>query len=387
MVRHELDEYPVVKKDQGSVGIVETRYMKFFEQPNPLVLTNGSELSPVQVAYETYGELDENKENAILILHALTGSAHAAGYHSASDEKPGWWDSMIGPGKAFDTDRYFIISPNILGSCYGTTGPCSINPETGKPYGSAFPLISIRDMVRVQKALVDSLGIRKLYSVVGGSMGGMQAIEWALFYPELVYTLVLLASSPWTTPMSIAVHKVGIDAIMNDPNWNKGDYYDSTPPLAGLRLARMIGHITYLSDSIMWKKFGRESTDQEKLTKELTGKFEVEEYLEYQANKFVKRFDANSYLHIMRAMDTYDASLGYSDLESSFSRLNCSKVFIASFSHDWLFPAYQSKEMSDAFEANGIDVTYKHIHSPYGHDSFLLEYKKLEALLNKFLTK
>jgi len=386
MTRHELDEYPVVKKDQGSIGIVKTRYVNFFEPPDTLVLTNGHELSPVQVAYETYGDLNTNKDNAILVLHALTGSAHAAGYHCESDEKPGWWDSMIGPGKAFDTDNYFVISPNILGSCYGTTGPGSINPAKGKPYGSAFPLISIRDMVRVQKALVEHLGIQRIYSVVGGSMGGMQALEWALLYPDIVDTLVLLASSPRTTPMSIAVHKVGIDAIMNDPNWNKGDYYESTPPLSGLRIARMIGHITYLSDSIMWKKFGRESGDYEKLTRDLYGKFEVEEYLEYQANKFVKRFDANSYLHIMRAMDTYDASMGHKDLVSSFERIKCSKVFIASFSHDWLFPAYQSKKMADAFEANGVDVTYKHIHSPYGHDSFLLEYKKLEALLNKFLT-
>lgn len=384
MVPHELDEYPVVGKEKGSVGIVETKYARFFEPPDSLVLKNGSILGPVDVAYETYGELNENKDNVILILHALTGSAHAAGKHSPDDKVPGWWDSMVGPNKAFDTNKYFVISPNILGSCYGTTGPCSVNPETGKPYGSSFPLISITDMVRVQKQLVDHLGVNKIHSVAGGSMGGMQAIEWALLYPEYVDKIILLATSPRTTPMSIAIHKVGIEAIMSDPNWNKGDYYDSLPPASGLRIARMIGHITYLSDAIMWEKFGRETPDREMLLKDLGGKFEVEKYLEYQADKFVKRFDANSYIHIMRAMDNYDAAEGYANLTESFRRIKCSKVFITSFSHDWLFPAYQSREIFKALKDNGINVTYKHIDSPYGHDSFLLEYEKLKQYLDEF---
>lgn len=385
MTNHDLDEYPVVEKEKGSVGIVETRYARFFESPNPLVLRNGSILSPVDVAYETYGELNEEKDNAILILHALTGSAHAAGRHSPDDSVPGWWDSMVGPNKAFDTNKYFVVSPNILGSCYGTTGPCSLNPATGKPYGSSFPLITISDMVRVQKALIDHLGIERIHSVAGGSMGGMQAIEWALLYPDMVDNIILLATSPRTTPMSIAIHKVGIEAIMSDPNWNNGDYYDSQPPVSGLRIARMIGHITYLSDEIMWKKFGRETPDREKLLSELKGKFEVENYLEYQADKFVKRFDANSYIYILRAMDNYDAAEGYDSLAESFRRIDSStRVFITSFSHDWLFPPYQSREIVEALKANAIDVTYKHLDSPYGHDSFLLEYEKLKKHLDEF---
>lgn len=388
MTNHDLDEYPVVEKEKGSVGIVETRYARFFESPNPLVLRNGKTLTPVDVAYETYGELNEEKDNAILILHALTGSAHAAGRHSPDDSVPGWWDSMVGPNKAFDTNKYFVVSPNILGSCYGTTGPCSLNPATGKPYGSSFPLITISDMVRVQKALIDYLGIERIHSVAGGSMGGMQAIEWALLYPDMVDNIILLATSPRTTPMSIAIHKVGIEAIMSDPNWNNGDYYDSQPPVSGLRIARMIGHITYLSDEIMWKKFGRETPDREKLLSELKGKFEVENYLEYQADKFVKRFDANSYIYIMRAMDNYDAAEGYDSLAESFRRIDSStRVFITSFSHDWLFPPYQSREIVEALKANAIDVTYKHLDSPYGHDSFLLEYEKLKKHLDEFFNQ
>lgn len=384
MVPPALDEYPVVERGKGSAGIVKTRFARFFEPPEPLILTNGKKLGPVDVAYETYGKLNENRDNVILVLHALTGSAHAAGKHSESDEVPGWWDAMIGPGKAFDTNRYFIVSPNILGSCYGTTGPSSVNPETGKPYGSSFPVISIPDMVRVQKALMDHLEIEKIYSVAGGSMGGMQAIEWALMYPDSVDNLILLATSPRTTPMSIGIHKVGLEAIMSDPNWNNGDYYDSVPPATGLKVARMIGHITYLSDAVMWEKFGRETPDREKLLNELSGRFEVEKYLEYQSDKFVKRFDANSYVFIMRAMDNYDASEGYETLEQSFSRVKCSKVFIASFSHDWLFPPYQSEELADAFRENKIEVTYRHIESPYGHDSFLLEHEKLRQYINEF---
>lgn len=385
MTNHDLDEYPIVEKEKGSVGIVETKYARFFKPPESLVLKNGSRLGPVDVAYETYGKLNEKKDNVILILHALTGSAHAAGKHSPDDQVPGWWDAMIGPNKAFDTNKYFVVSPNILGSCYGTTGPSSVNPSTGKPYGSSFPVITITDMVRVQKALIDHLGIKSIHSVAGGSMGGMQAIEWALLYPDMVDNIILLATSPRTTPMAIAIHKVGLEAIMSDPDWKDGDYYDSGPPLQGLRIARMIGHITYLSDAIMWNKFGRETPDREKLLKDLHGRFEVEKYLDYQADKFVKRFDANSYIHIMRAMDNYDAAEGYDSLSESFGRIKCSRVFIASFSHDWLFPAYQSEELATAFKENNTEVTYRHIDSQYGHDSFLLEYEKLRSYLNEFL--
>lgn len=385
MTPHDLDEYPVAGDQKGSVGIVSAQSARFFEPPGKLVLKNGLRLGPVDVTYETYGRLNPDRDNVILVLHALTGSAHAAGKHSPDDRSPGWWDAMIGPGKAFDTDRYFVLSPNILGSCYGTTGPSSLNPDTGKPYGSSFPLISIKDMVRVQKELVDHLGIKKVHAVAGGSMGGMQALEWALEYPESAENIVLLATGPKTTPLSIAMHKVGIEAIMSDPSWKYGDYYDSRPPALGLRIARMIGHITYLSDEIMWEKFGRETRNVKKLISSVEGKFEIENYLEYQSDKFAARFDANSYIHIMRAMDIYDASEGYDSLSGSFERIK-SRVFIASFSHDWLFPAYQSQQLVQAFEDNGIDYRYEHIYSPYGHDSFLLEYEKLRNMLKPFLS-
>lgn len=293
---------------------------------------------------------------------------------------------MIGPGRAFDTNKYFVVCSNILGSCYGTTGPGTKNPETGKEYGLTFPVVTVRDMVRVQKHLIDHLGIKAIKSVIGGSMGGMQAIEWALLYPDIVESIVVIASGANSNPQSIAIHKVGMRAIIDDPNWNGGDYYSGEPPNKGLAVARMIGHITYLSHGWLWEKFGRKHSEPEEMKMRLDSKFEIENYLEYQGEKFVDRFDANSYIFIMRAIDIYDAGEGYSSLEESLGRIKCKKVFVSSFTSDWLFPSYQSKEIVDALSANDVDVTYYEIDSPYGHDSFLLEYQELTPYLKDFLS-
>jgi homoserine O-acetyltransferase len=393
MTTQEFGESPVVIVEHGSVGLVETKYYTFAypcsepgrTTPNKFVLDNGERLGPITVAYETYGELNRTRDNVILIEHALTASAHAAGKHSADDKYPGWWDVMIGPGKAFDTNKYFVICSNLLGSCYGTTGPSSINPETGRPYGLTFPLIGIRDMVRVQKELLHHLGVSRIRSIAGGSMGGMQAIEWALLYPDMVDSIILIASASRSTPQSIAIHKVGLQAIMDDPNWNNGDYYGKEPPHKGLAIARMIGHITYLSDGWLWQKFGRRHTEPETMKLRLDSKFEIESYLEHQSSKFVQRFDANSYLYIMRSIDIYDAEEGYGSLEESFKRIRCKRVLVTSFSADWLYPSYQSEEIVSALVSNNIDVTYSKIESSYGHDSFLLEHEKLTYLIANFL--
>ncbi len=386
MRTRELGESPVVIIEEGSVGLVETQYYTFADFPNKFVMDNGLELGPITIAYETYGELNEARDNVILVEHALTASAHAAGKHTPEDNYPGWWDVMIGPGRAFDTDKYFVVCSNILGSCYGTTGPSSINPETDKPYGMSFPLVTVRDMVRVQKELMDHLSIKSLTSVIGGSMGGMQAIEWALLYPDIVDSIVLVASGAVSNPQSIAIHKVGIRAILDDPNWNGGDYYGGDVPGKGLAIARMIGHITYLSHGWLWEKFGRKHSDPENMKKKLGSKFDIENYLEYQGGKFVDRFDANSYIYIMRAIDLYDASEGFESIEESFKRINCKKVFVSSFTSDWLFPTYQSEEIVQALKSNGVDVQYEEIESPYGHDSFLLEYQELTQHIKEFFS-
>ncbi len=384
MTQRQLGENPVVNIKEGSVGLVWTEFYTFAEPPDKLVLDNGSELGPITVAYETYGQLNAAKDNVLLVEHALTANAHAAGRHNSDDKYPGWWDVMIGPGRAYDTDKYFVVCSNILGSCYGTTGPASVNPETGKEYGQTFPVVTIRDMVRVQKSLIDHLGIKGIKCVIGGSMGGMQAIEWALLYPDIVESIALIASGANSNPQSIAIHKVGVRAIIDDPNWNGGHYYGRKLPRSGLAIARMIGHITYLNHGWLWEKFGRKHSDPENMKKRLDSKFDIENYLEYQGEKFVDRFDANSYIYVMRAIDIYDAAESYPSLEDSLSRIKCKKVFVSSFTSDWLFPTYQSKEIVDALTANGVDLDYYDIDSPYGHDSFLLEYQELTVYLTKF---
>jgi homoserine O-acetyltransferase/O-succinyltransferase len=365
-----------------SVGVVRTRSFRFAEPPDELVLECGEKLGPITVAYETYGTLNEEKSNAILIVHALTGDAHAAGYHEG-DGKPGWWDDMIGPGKGFDTDKYFVICSNVLGGCKGTTGPGSVNPKTGKSYGLDFPIISISDMVDVQRHLVDALGIRRLLSVAGGSMGGMQALEWMTRYPDRLESAIVLASAARHSPQQIAFSEVGRQAIMGDPLWKEGRYYGGLPPAKGLAVARMIGHITYMSEISMAEKFGRRP-GEEKPHKFSAGS-EVEDYLQARGNNFVKRFDANTYLYITRAIDSFDLSRG-KNLWEAFRGIRA-KVLVLAFKSDWLYPAPQSREIVRACKLAGLDTTYCEIDSTYGHDAFLLEVEEETHLVKHFLQR
>lgn len=370
---------------ENSVGIVETKYVTFAEPPDELELESGEKLGPITLAYETYGELNADKSNAILICHALSGDAHVAGYHSPDDQKPGWWDDCVGPGKVFDTRKYFVICSNVIGGCKGSTGPSSINPATGKRYGLSFPLVTVADMVNAQRYLIDHLGIEQLLTVVGGSMGGMQALQWAVAYPDRVRSAIPLATTARLSPQSIALNEVGRQAIYADVHWNHGDYYDQeTGPNAGLALARMIGHITYLSDASMHEKFGRRLQYAERYGYHFQTEFAVESYLRYHGDNFIRRFDANSYLYITKAMDYFDLTNGHGSLVKRFENVRA-KFLVVSFTSDWLFPSYQSKEIVSALMANGVDVTYCEIDSSYGHDAFLLEVDRLTGLMGDFL--
>lgn len=306
-------------------------------------LESGRILPNVSVAYETYGKLNDKQDNVILICHALTGSAHAAGIHTPDDEKTGWWDDMIGPGKAFDTDKYFVICSNILGSCYGSTGPASIDQSTGCPYALRFPVVTIKDMVKLQKKLLDKLGIERLFCIAGGSMGGMQALEWGVTYPEMADSLVVISASGRITPMAIAFNTIARFAIQKDPNWQNGDYYGGVPPRDGLAIGRMAGHITYLSEKAFNKKFGRRLGSQESIY-DFNSVYEVENYLRYNGYKFTEYFDANSYLYILKAMDIFDLSYGYGSYEEALKRIKAKTLFI-DYTTDILFPPYQTEEM------------------------------------------
>jgi len=353
-----------------------------FAGKEKLTLENGLQIGPVTLAYETYGRLNADRSNAVLILHALSGDAHAAGL--GADGNRGWWDAMIGPGKAFDTDRYYVICSNVLGGCQGSTGPSSIDPETGRPYGSRFPLISIGDMVKAQTYLIRHLGIEKLLSVAGGSMGGMQVLEWLVAYPDLVRSAIPVSTSLNHSPQQIAFNEVGRQAIMADPNWKNGDYYGGPAPDGGLAIARMVGHITYMSEMSMSQKFGRRFREGWQERKFRPG-FEVESYLDHQGNKFVRRFDANSYLHITRAMDDYDATRGQR-LGETFRGIGA-HVLVIAFESDWLYPAYQTRDIIKACKLAGIDSTYCEIESKYGHDAFLLETEEETQLISHFLER
>ena len=367
--------------NKESVGIVETQYYDINE---PITLDSGKTLEKVTVAYETYGELNKEKTNAILICHALTGDAHAAGWHEG-DKKPGWWEIVIGPGKALDTEKFFIICSNVLGGCKGTTGPSSINPETGKQYGLDFPVITIRDMVKVQKKLVDSFGISQLYAIIGGSMGGMQVLDWMVTYPAMMKKAVPIATTGLSSPQQIAFNEVGRQAIFSDPNWNNGNYYETGKiPENGLSLARMIAHITYLSDESMDIKFGRDLQDKEEISYDFSIDFQVESYLKHQGETFVKRFDANSYLFITKAVDLFDLSVNDS-LIDGLKEVEC-KTEVISVDSDWLYPTEQSTELVTALNVNNVEVSFSEIKSNYGHDAFLLERGQLNHILSKFLS-
>ncbi|MCS7060341.1 MAG: homoserine O-acetyltransferase [Anaerolineae bacterium] len=363
--------------------IVQTQYVTFERE---LKLDSGATLGPITLAYETYGQLNQDRSNAILICHAWSGDAHVAGYHTPNDPKPGWWDEAVGPGKAFDTDKYFIVCSNVIGGCAGSTGPTSINPHTGKPYGLSFPIVTIRDMVEAQRWLMDHLGLTSWLTVTGGSMGGMQALQWAVSYPERVRSAIILAATAALSPQTIALNEVARQAIYADPNWNKGDYYGRTPPNAGLAVARMIGHITFLSDASMREKFGRRLKN-EKYGYSFETEFEVESYLRYRGNAFTKRFDANSFLYLSKAMDYFDLAYGLPSLASAFRHITDTRFLVVSYTSDWLYPSWQSKELVRALLQNGLDATYVEIDSNYGHDAFLLEVDRLAELTRDFLKR
>ena len=365
---------------RGSIGTVKTKTKTF---NTPFTLESGAVLPGFTIAYETYGILNSDNSNAILLCHALTGDAHAAGYHEG-DEKPGWWEMVIGPGKAFDTDRFFIICTNVLGGCKGTTGPSSINPESGRVYGADFPVITIGDMVKVQKHLVDSLGIHHLFAVAGGSMGGMQVLQWSVSFPSFVSRVIVIASTAYSTPQQIAFNEVGRCAIRSDPNWHNGDYPVDEGPSNGLALARMIGHITYLSDESMHQKFGRNLQEKDEFSYDFSTDFQVESYLHHQGDRFVHRFDANSYLYITKAVDYFDLTVNSSLLDAF--RDVTAKYLVIAVSSDWLYPPYLSREIVSALAQLDKNVEYCEIRSNYGHDAFLLESGQMNYMLGRFLS-
>jgi homoserine O-acetyltransferase/O-succinyltransferase len=358
-----------------AVSEAETKNFIFANPPDELVLESGEKLGPITLAYETYGKLDKQKQNAILVLHALSGDAHAAG-------NTGWWESLIGPGKGLDTNEYFVICSNVIGGCRGSTGPASINPKNNTPYGTDFPLVTIGDIVNAQKRLIDHLGIDKLLAVIGGSMGGMQVLQWMVSYPEKIRAAIPIATAMKHTPQQIAFNEVGRQAIMADSNWKKGFYYDSEIPAKGLAIARMIGHITYMSDASMAEKFGRRIRE-DKAPFKFGADFEVEGYLRYRGDNFVKRFDPNSYLYITKAIDYFNILNGKS-ISSIFQGLKA-KVLVIAFKSDWLYPAYQSQEIVRACKLAGVDASYCEIDSTYGHDAFLLEVDEETHLIKHFL--
>ncbi len=358
---------------------VETQVVTF---PS-LMLDCGITLLNVDVAYETYGTLNAARSNAILVLHAFSGDAHAAGI-SKETGQPGWWSPMIGPGLAFDTDRYFVISSNVLGGCRGTTGPASVDPATGQPYGMRFPVITVGDMVRLQKMLVEHLGIERLLAVTGGSMGGMQALAWTVAYPESVAAAIPIAATCRHSAQQIAFNEVGRQAVMADPDWNEGNYYDLKPPARGLAVARMVGHITYMSDASMREKFGRRLRDKDAFGFDFSVDFEVESYLRYRGSQFVNRFDANSYLYITKAMDYFDLSAGHPSLAAAFERTQ-TRFLVLSFTSDWLYPTYQSLETVSALRSCNIDAAFCELTSNYGHDAFLVETGEQSEMIAGFL--
>jgi homoserine O-acetyltransferase/O-succinyltransferase len=388
----------------GSVGTVETQ---FLDLPEPVRLDCGRELSGVQVAYETYGTLSPQRDNVILVCHALSGDAHAAGFAKAPPAEStrdgfgaedrdgtagkglGWWDGMIGPGKAFDTDQFFVVSTNLLGGCRGTTGPSSVDEVTGRPFGSDFPVITVADMVRTERAFLDALGIERLAAVTGGSLGGMQALEWAILYPDQVDAIVAIASTHALHPQGVAWNSIARDAIMRDPDWQGGDYYGTgRAPEAGMGVARMVGHVTYLSGQALEDKFGRRLQFSDDIRYTITEpEFAVESYLRHQAASFVKRFDANTYLYTSRALTYFDLARQHGgSLERALAGVTARTLLIA-FSSDWLYPPAASADIAGALRELGKPVEFEVIEAPYGHDCFLLEEARQTPIIRKFLER
>lgn len=349
----------------------------------PLRLDSEGELGPFSTAYQTYGTLNAEKSNAILVCHALTGDQFALGPHPISG-RSGWWEHMIGPGKTLDTERYFVICANVLGGCMGTVGPQEINAKTGKIYGLEFPVITIKDMVEAQAMLLDHLEIDQLFSVIGGSMGGMQALEWTVRFPEMVRSAILLASTATISAQGIAFHAIGRNAITTDPAWHGGDYYGRDQPRRGLATARMVGHLTYLSDESLGRRFGRRLQERDQFEYDFSHEFEVESYLDYKGTRFAEEFDANAYLYITKAMDYYDMNGREGSLAAAFAPCQA-KFLLASFTSDWLYPSTQSKSIVSALMQADKDVSYVEIDSPHGHDSFLIETERQTRIIRSFL--
>jgi homoserine O-acetyltransferase len=365
------------------VGVV-VRYFVHFQEP--LELRSGAILERFSLAYETYGTLNADHSNAILVCHALSGDAHVAGYYTHQpDEKPGWWDEAVGPGKMFDTNKYFVICSNVIGGCRGSTGPSSEDSD-GKPYAMRFPVVTIADMVKAQTHLLDHLGITRLYGVVGGSMGGMQALQWAVDYPERIARVLFIASTPVSSAQNIAFNEIGRQAIYADPNWCGGNYYNGAPPSAGLAVARMVGHITYMSEYSLESKFGRSLHGKPDLGYAFDTEFTVESYLHYQGEKFTERFDANSYLYITKALDYYDVAQTYGTMENALSRTTAD-FLVVSFSSDWLYTEQQALSLVNALKQLGRNVEYHHVTASFGHDSFLVEVETMTEIVSNYLSK
>ncbi|HEY9250999.1 MAG TPA: homoserine O-acetyltransferase, partial [Rariglobus sp.] len=378
------------RSEPGEVGLVEPRD---FITTEPFTFDNGQSIPGFTLRYETYGRPNAARDNAILVCHALSGDHHCAGIHALSDKKPGWWNNLIGPGKAVDTNKFFVLCCNVLGGCQGSSGPSSVDPRTGRPYGITFPSVTIRDMVRTQKLWLDSLGITSLYAIIGGSMGGMQVLQWAIEYPSFVKRALAMATTAREGAQAIAFNEVGRQAILQDPEWNHGYYPKSGGPRVGLAIARMMAHITYLSDASMDRKFGRKAVaahhkpgrvtpaaDVSELSMEgidpvapaatFDVRFEVESYLRYQGQSFINRFDANSYLYITRALDQFDLAATHGSLEKAFAEVGASTLVVG-FTSDWLFPPDQNRDIALALLRAGKRVSYAELSTDLGHDSFL----------------
>jgi homoserine O-acetyltransferase len=365
----------------NSVGIVQKQLAHF---DTPINLISGGKLDSFTLAYETYGTLNHDRTNAILICHALSGDSHVAGYYTNDpEEQPGWWDEAIGPDKMFDTNRFFVICSNVIGGCQGSTGPSSIAPD-GKPYAMRFPVVTIADMVQAQRHLMDLLGINVLFAVAGGSMGGMQALQWSIDFPDRVRSVLFLAATPRSSAQNIAFNEIGRQAIYADPNWQNGDYYGKTRPTSGLAVARMVGHITYMSEYSLEEKFGRRLQASDKLSYSFSTEFAIESYLRHQGEKFVQRFDPNTYLYITKALDYYDASHGHPTLTAALSHVKA-EFLVISFSSDWLYTAAQARDLVHALP--GRSVEYHHVEAFFGHDSFLVEVETMTDLVGGYLNR
>jgi len=368
----------------GDVGLVSPHD---FVCAQPFTFKSGQIVPGFTLRYETYGQLNATRDNVILICHALSGDHHCAGWHAPTDRKPGWWNNLIGPGKAVDTRRFFVISANVLGGCQGSTGPSSLNPETGHPYGLLFPFVTIRDMVRAQKLLLDHLGVAEVHGVIGGSMGGMLAMLFAIEFPRFTRRVLAMATTARESAQAIAFNEVGRQAIMQDPAWNRGDYPKDGGPRVGLAIARMMAHITYVSDASMDRKFGRrkkETAAEDAYTFDM--QFEVEGYLRHQAQSFINRFDANSYLYITRALDQFDLAHAYGSLEAAFAPVEA-ETLVVGFTSDWLFPPEQNRALTLALLRAGKRASYAELSTDLGHDSFLLESEELYTLVRGFLER